>query len=155
MFKNVKRKTDKDDAIKLARLASVDQLVKTHVPSKAVREHRRLIKYRKKIVERISRSKCTIRSVFVNQGICISNGAETWHTGRIFLEENAKPLVECSLDELWRGELHLELAQLESLEANLKAIEKQLEKIAKTNDQIRRVQTINGVGRCVYKAQSQ
>ena len=63
MFKNVKRKTDKDDAIKLARLASVDQLVKTHVPSKAVREHRRLIKYRKKIVERISRSKCTIRSV--------------------------------------------------------------------------------------------
>ena len=38
MFKNVKRKTDKDDAIKLARLASVDQLVKTHVPSKAVRE---------------------------------------------------------------------------------------------------------------------
>ena len=42
MFKNVKRKTDKDDAIKLARLASVDQLVKTHVPSKAVREHRGL-----------------------------------------------------------------------------------------------------------------
>ena len=93
MFKNVKRKTDKDDAIKLARLASVDQLVKTHVPSKAVREHRRLIKYRKKVVEQISRSKCIIRSVFVNQGVRISNGAETWHTGRIFLEENAKPLT--------------------------------------------------------------
>ena len=27
MFKNVKRKTDKDDALKLARLASVNQLV--------------------------------------------------------------------------------------------------------------------------------
>ena len=147
MFKNVKRKTDKDDAIKLARLASVDQLVKTHVPSKAVREHRRLIKYRKKVVEQISRSKCIIRSVFVNQGVRISTGAETWHTGRIFLEENAKPLGECALDEFWRGELHLELAQLEFLEANLKAIENQLDKIAKTNDQIRRVQTINGVGR--------
>ena len=152
MFKNVKRKTDKDDAIKLARLASVDQLVKTHVPSKAVREHRRLIKYRKKVVEQISRSKCIIRSVFVNQGVRISTGAETWHTGRIFLEENAKPLGECALDELWRGELHLELAQIEFLEANLKAIENQLDKIAKTNDQIRRVQTINGVGRVTAEA---
>ena len=77
MFKNVKRKTDKDDAIKLARLASVDQLVRTHVPSKAVREHRRLIKYRKKFVELISQSKCIIRSIFVNQGVRISTGAET------------------------------------------------------------------------------
>jgi len=66
LFKNVKRKTDKDDSIKLARLASVDQLARTHVPSKAVREHRRLIKCRKKVVELISRSKCTIRSIFVN-----------------------------------------------------------------------------------------
>ena len=56
------------------------------------------------------------------------------------------------MDELWRGELHLELAQLEFLEANLKAIESQLDKIAKTNDQIRRVQTINGVGRVTAEA---
>jgi len=152
LFKNVKRKTDKDDAIKLARLASVDQLVATHVPTKAVREHRRLIKYRKKVVELISRSKCTIRSVFVNQGIRISTGAQTWHTGRIFLEENSKPLEECSPDELWRGELHLELARLESLESHEKTIDKQLEKIAKTNHQIQRVQTINGVGRVTAEA---
>ena len=48
LFKTVKRKTDKDDALKLARLASVDQLVPTHVPTKAVREHR-LIKYLKRL----------------------------------------------------------------------------------------------------------
>ena len=42
LFKNVKRKTDKDDAIKLARLASMKQLVATHVPAKAIRERRRL-----------------------------------------------------------------------------------------------------------------
>jgi len=152
LFKNVKRKTDKDDAVKLARLASVDELVATHVPAKAVREHRRLIKYRKKVVELICRSKCTIRSVFVNQGMCISVGAKTWHSGRSYLEEHSKPLEKCGLDELWRGELHLELAQLESLESNLKVIDKQLEKIAKTNDHIRRVQTINGVGRVTAEA---
>ena len=42
MFKNVKRKTDKDDALKLARLAAIDQLVPTHVPRKEMRERRRL-----------------------------------------------------------------------------------------------------------------
>ncbi len=64
LFKNVKRKTDKDDALKLARLAVMDELVPTHVPSKAVRERRRLIKYRKKVVDRINGFKCGIRSVF-------------------------------------------------------------------------------------------
>ena len=51
LFKNVKRKTGKNDALKLARLAVMSELTPTHVPSKAVREHRRLITYRKKIVD--------------------------------------------------------------------------------------------------------
>lgn len=82
LFKNVKRKTDKDDAIKLARLAAMNQLVTTHVPTKAVRERRRLIKYRKKLVDRINRSKSGIRSIFANQGIQVSSDAQTWHSGR-------------------------------------------------------------------------
>jgi transposase len=150
--KNVKRKTDKDDAIKLARLASLGQLVPTHVPTKPIRERRRLIKYRKKIVNRINSCKSSIRAIFVNQGIPISKGAATWHSGRAFLIENAKPLSECEPSELWRGELHLELALLETLESHLCTIEKQLESIAKTDAQIQRVQTINGVGRVTAEA---
>ena len=152
LMKNVKRKTDKDDAIKLARLASLGELVPTHVPTKAIRERRRLIKYRKKIVDRINSCKSSIRAVFVNQGIPISQGAKTWHTGRAFLIENSKPLLECEPNELWRGELHLELTLLESLEVTLNKIEKQLESIAKTDTQIQRVQTINGVGRVTAEA---
>ena len=152
LFKNVKRKTDKDDAIKLARLASLGELVPTHVPSKPIRERRRLVKYRKKIVDRINSSKSTIRSVFANQGIPISQGAKTWHSGRALLIENAKPLVQCDPNELWRGELDLELAHLESLEEHLGCIEKQLNEIARTDAQIQRVQTINGVGRVTAEA---
>ena len=152
MFKNVKRKTDKDDAIKLAQLATINQLVATHVPRKEIRERRRLITYRKKIVGRINRCKNGIRSIFANQGIKISSGAQTWHTGREFLIENSKPLSQCSVEELWRGELHLELAQLESLEGHYKTIEKQLDQIAKTDAQIQRVQTIKGVGRVTAEA---
>ena len=91
-------------------------------------------------------------SIFVNQGIRISDGAKTWHTGRKLLIENAKPLSECDPNELWRGELDLELRLLETIESQLESIEKQLNRIAKTDAQIQRVQTINGVGRVTAEA---
>jgi len=150
--KNVKRKTDRDDALKLARLASMGELVPTHVPTKSVRERRRLIKYRKKQVDRINSCKSSIRSIFVNQGIRISDGAKTWHTGRKLLNENAKPLSDCEPNELWRGELDLELRLLETIETQLESIEKQLNRMAKTDAQVQRVQTINGVGRVTAEA---
>jgi len=151
-FSSVKRKTDKDDALKLARLAAMNELVSTHVPSKAIRERRRLITYRKKIVERINRCKNTIRAIFASQGVQISSGTQTWFNGRQFLIEKSQPLAECSPDELWRGELDLELTQLANLESHYKTIEKQLEQIAKQDAQVRRVQTINGVGRVTAEA---
>ena len=121
-------------------------------PAKAVRERRRLIKYRKKNVDRINSCKSSIRSIFVNQGIPINQGAKTWHSGRTFLIENAKPLSQCESTELWRGELDLELKNLEALESQLATIETQLEQISKTDAQIQRVQTINGVGRVTAEA---
>ena len=66
--------------------------------------------------------------------------------------DNAKPLDQCGSEELWRGELLLELKHLETLEAQLSAIEKRLEQIAKADAQIQRVQTINGVGRVTAEA---
>jgi len=53
-WQNVKRKTDKDDALKLARLAMMRQLKPVHVPSHRVREHRTLVKYRKTLNGRIN-----------------------------------------------------------------------------------------------------
>jgi len=41
--KDVKRKTDKDDALKLAPLAMMKQLKPVHIPSHEVREHRTLV----------------------------------------------------------------------------------------------------------------
>ena len=152
LFKNVKRKTDKDDAFKLARLASLDQLKPTHVPNTEIRERRRLIKYRKSIVNRINRIKNTIRAIFANQGTQISSGSKTWGSGREFLIENRKPFADCSLTELWRGELDLELIQLELLEDHLKTIESQLDRIAKDDPRTQRVMQIKGVGRVTAEA---
>ncbi len=62
---NVKRKTDKDDALKLARMASMNELHPVHMPSETHREFRSLVKYRKTLDQRINKMKCTIRAWFV------------------------------------------------------------------------------------------
>ncbi|UCG58805.1 MAG: hypothetical protein JSU70_04685 [Phycisphaerales bacterium] len=49
-WKNVKKKTDKEDALKLAKLSAVRQLPTVHTAEKEVREKRALIKYRQRLV---------------------------------------------------------------------------------------------------------
>ncbi|MFM8213882.1 MAG: IS110 family transposase [Pirellula sp.] len=143
---NVKRKTDKDDALKLARMAAMNELKAVHMPSETHREFRSLVKYRKTLDCRINKMKCTIRAWFVNHGIEIDTGEKAWNTGRERINSFRKPLTDCQPDELWKGELDLELNQLDSLTTILDGVVKKLESIGKTDPRIARVQTIPGVG---------
>src|SRR4030095_8253411 len=49
-WRRVKRKTDRDDALKLARLALLEQLNVVHMPSPAQRQRRRLVLHRRSVV---------------------------------------------------------------------------------------------------------
>src|SRR6516165_5775814 len=49
-WKNVKRKTDRDDALKLARLAAIGELPTVSLPSRPVRQWKSLIGLRKRLV---------------------------------------------------------------------------------------------------------
>ncbi|GAA4445358.1 IS110 family transposase [Novipirellula rosea] len=143
---NVKRKTDRDDALKLARMAAMGELKAVHTPSPQHREFRSLVKYRKTLDQRINKTKNTIRAWFVNHGIEIASGEKAWYTGREKINSFRKPLVECDADELWKGELDIELTILDSLTEQLDGVVKKLEAIGKTDERVRRVQTIPGVG---------
>jgi len=57
------RKTDRDDALKLAQLSAMNQLPVVHLPAKDVRERRSLIQFRGKLVGRRTRIKNHIRSI--------------------------------------------------------------------------------------------
>ena len=114
-WSNVKRKTDKDDALKLARMAAMNELKAVHMPSEAHREFRSLVKQRKTLDGRINKMKCIIRAWFVNHGISIERGEKAWHSGRTLIDSFRKPLAECATNELWKGELDLELTQLDSV----------------------------------------
>jgi transposase len=151
-WKNTKRKTDRDDALKLARMAIMDTLTAVHVPAPAIRQQRMLIKYRKKLDGRINRIKNAIRALFVGQGIEIDTGKRAWCLGRQWIDSFRKSLEECDDLDLWQGELDIELTQLDSLTLQMKTVEDKLEKYAKTNPHVQRVMTIPGVGRKTAEA---
>jgi transposase len=143
---NVKRKTDKDDALKLARMAAMRELKGVHMPSAMHREFRSLVKYRKTLDGRINKTKNTIRAWFVNHGIEIDKGDKAWHTGRERINSFRKPIKACTPDELWKGQLDIELTILDSLSEQLDTVIKRLEAIGKHDERIKRLRTIPGVG---------
>ncbi len=145
-WSNVKRKTDKDDALKLARMAAMNELQAVHMPSEAQREFRSLVKYRKTLDYRINKIKNTIRAWFVNHGISIDRGEKAWHTGRTLINSYRKSLELCGPAELWKGELDIELTQLDALTAQLELVVKKLEAIGKDDPRIKRIRTILGIG---------
>jgi hypothetical protein len=90
--------------------------------------------------------KCKIRAWFVNHGISIDTGEKAWNTGRERINSFRKPLAECQPNEYWKGELDLELTQMDALTTVLDGVVKKLEAIGKADPRIARVQTIPGLG---------
>ena len=86
------------------------------------------------------------RAWFVNHGISIDKGGKAWHTGRKLINPFRKPIHECGPTDLWKGELDLELTQLDALTMQMDSVVKKLELIGKRDPRIVRVQTIPGFG---------
>jgi transposase len=146
-WKNAKRKTDRDDALKLARLSAVDQLPTVELPSAEVRQWRALIEYRAKLVNRRTAIRNSIRSLLDRQGLSMPGGKRGWsRAARERLEEMSRPIEEASSEELWRGQLAMELEALRQAEGLLDQVEAKLDAIAVADERVRRLQTIPGVG---------
>src|SRR6516162_8432748 len=120
-FKHAKRKTDKDDALRLAQLEALGQLPTVAVPPKQTREWRGLIACRQDLVGRRVALQNRIRALLVGQGLPAPRGHRAWtEAGLQGIAHHARPLAECSPDELWRGLLELALTEYRHLPALLK-----------------------------------
>jgi transposase len=147
-WKHVKRKTDRDDALKLAKLAAIGQIVPVHVPSVETRQYRQLVKYRKKLVSRTNQVQNSIRALFVQQGISIPVGNRAWTVeGLAQLSAYRIPLAQCDRAFLWRGQLDLELTALDRLWEELHKVDQHLTQIAKSDERVQLLESIPGVGR--------
>src|SRR6185312_8048951 len=98
-WKRVKRKTDRDDALKLARLAAVGEIDGVPVAARPVRQWKSLIGLRKRLVSERIRGQNRIRGVLVCQGLAAPMGAKAWTAlGLAGIGEFARPIADCSAD---------------------------------------------------------
>lgn len=146
-WKRVKRKTDRDDALKLARLSALNQLPTVWMPIRRVRQWRSLINYRHELVSRRTAIRNSIRSILDAQGYRMAMGARAWtEAGIAALRSLARPAMDCEPDELWKGQLETELTLLEALVRQIDLVESKLDSLAAQEPRTSRLRTIPGVG---------
>jgi len=126
--KEKKRKTDKVDALKLARSLAGGDLKGIHVPDETIQKERALIRYRKAMVNDINRSKNRLKSLLKYQGIEIPEQylKNNWSCNFIkWVEQQA------AKDDLLKDSLLLMLEQIKLLRQLLLKIEKKLRELRK------------------------
>ncbi len=146
-WKNVKRKNDRDDALKLARLSAMKQLPTVHIPKREVRQKRALIQYRHKLIRRRTQIKNTIRAILNKEGLLIPKGKNGWTAASLqFLSEQSSYIEKVDIENLWRGQLWMELKMLDAVSKAVKEVEDKLNQLAKSDEQIKRLETVAGIG---------
>jgi transposase len=146
-FKHLKRKTDKDDALRLAQLYVLGQLPTVTLPPTTVRQWRSLIAWRQTLVGRRVAVQNRIRALFVAQGLPAPRGAKAWtQTGLAGIALHAKPLGACGADELWRGLLELALTEYRQVSELVTQAEARLDALGKQSVEVILLETAPGVG---------
>jgi transposase len=146
-FQHLKRKTDRDDAKRLAELEAIGQLPTVTLPDPPTRQRRMLIAFRQELVGRRVACQNRIRALFAGHGVGAPAGAQAWAAaGLDALAAEAKPLADCGPAELWRGVLDLVLAEYRVLVERLAAVEARLDALSAADPGTLLLETIPGVG---------
>jgi transposase len=146
-FKRLKRKTDRDDALRLAELEAIGQLPTVVLPDPPTRQRRMLIAFRQELVGRRVAAQNRIRALFAAQGLPTPRGAAAWSAaGLAAIGAEGKPLADCGPDELWRGMLDLAVAEYRAAAARVAEVEARLDALSAADPATRLLETIPGVG---------
>ena len=81
-WKNVKKKNDRTDALKLARLSAMNQLPLVHIPGHSLRQKRALIRYRQNLIKRRTQIKNGIHAILAREGITWSGAIGKGWSGK-------------------------------------------------------------------------
>ena len=136
-----KKKNDRADAEKLAKLLFFDEVPTVHVPAANVRAWRELISFRGKSIQKRTRTKNAIRALLRTEGVTTPNEFGLWtKKGVAWLQSLS---FEQELQTLKRDLL---LDELETLERQIKRIEAGLKEYSKDNTTVYQLQSIPGIG---------
>jgi transposase len=144
----VKRKTDRDDALKLARLAALGHLPTVHVPTAEARQYRGLVAYRHRLVGRRVAVQNHLRALAQAHGLLLPAGHRAWtREGIAALARLGRPAGSCPAGELWRGEFAIECECMNMFIYKIHSVERMLDALGAADERVRLLETIPGVGR--------
>jgi transposase len=146
-FTRLKRKTDHDDAQRLAELEAIGQLPTITLPDPPTRQRRMLIAFRQELVGRRVACRNRMRALFATHAVDMPTGAKAWTAaGLDVLDAQAKELADCGTDELWRGMLRVVLAEYRELETRITEVERTLDRLSAADPHTQLLLSIPGVG---------
>jgi transposase len=146
-FTRIKRKTDHDDALRLAELEAIGQLPTITLPDPGTRQRRLLIAFRQELVGQRVACQNRIRALFATHAVAMPTGAKAWTAaGLEVLGAQAKELSACGSDELWRGMLRMALDQYRDLEERITEAERALDRLSAADPNTQLLLSIPGVG---------
>lgn len=144
--KEKKNKTDKVDAVRLARHHSAGLLQPIYVPDEALQKERNLVRFRKKIVSDLNRSKNRLKSLLKFQGIVIPEQMDTPTWSRNFINWVKEQVAN---DPLLQETVELMLEEVEMQRQLLLKAERKVRKLMSSEKyagKVKKLMSVPGVG---------
>jgi transposase len=136
-----KRKNDRVDAEKLAKLLFLDEVPTVYVPSQDVRAWRQLIEYRTRVVAKRARCKNSCRSLLRSLGIRVPKEFGLWSKrGVQWLQRLELP------SDLYAIRRDMLVEELQMFSQQIQRVERQLEEFSRSNPAVHLLLSIPGVG---------
>jgi transposase len=136
-----KNKNDRNDAERLAKLLYLGETPTVHVPSADVRAWRELVNCRGQVIAKRTRAKNTLRSLLRSAGVVPPKNPGLWtKKGLAWLRQLELPTASQRLRR------DLLLSEVEVLTGQVRRIEQELNRQARTTPAVARLRTIPGVG---------
>jgi transposase len=136
-----KRKNDRVDAEKQAKLLYLDQVPQVHVPSADVRAWRGLIELRRKLVGRRTAVKAQLRALLRGAGACDAPAGKA-----LWSKKGRKWLSAAELSEADALRRDLMLEELSQADERVKRVTAELDRRADAHPGVALLRTIPGVG---------
>ena len=134
-----KRKNDRVDSRKLAKLLYLDEVPQVYVPGEDVQSWRELIEHRRRVVDRQTACKNAIRSLLRGHGLIAPKGLWT-KKGLAWLRQSQMPTPASGLKR------DLLLEELDAAKRGVRTVTKALDKIGRRHPGVTVLRTIPGVG---------
>lgn len=142
MIYRSKKKNDRADAEKLAKLLYIGQVPEVYVPSTNVRAWRELITFRRRTVEKRTRAKNGVRGLLRSLGV-----KQPEHIKLLWTVKGRKWLSDLKLDNPMHSlKRTMLVAEIEMLDEQIKVVEKELANYAGKSPAVAQLRTIPGVG---------